>query len=192
MLGSLMVQPHPTRSPRCATTRSQRRAKRSGASGCFPPSTGRQPSGRREMVKGDEGDEPTFPAPRALPAIVLQCGDRPLVLFGLDPTPLDREPVGVEAQGREQVEIIRPPVPRVTRIAAGYRTWGPGRVLELPPIVVGVATLDLVGGGRRTPEESIGKRGPRHGRDRSGGAGPDALIAAAARSRRTLSGTVRM
>ncbi len=36
-LGSLMVQAHPTRSPRCAAARLTKRAKRSGASGASQP-----------------------------------------------------------------------------------------------------------------------------------------------------------
>ena len=48
MLGSLSVHAQPTRSPRCAATRSQNRAKRSGASSASQPP---RPASQRGMVK---------------------------------------------------------------------------------------------------------------------------------------------
>ena len=43
------------------------------------------------------------------------------------------------------------------RVAAGLQHTGAVLVLEGPPVVVPVAALDLVGGGRRPPEEAVGE-----------------------------------
>ena len=72
--------------------------------------------------------------------------------LGFDARPLHRDAVDAQAQRRSQVEVERPPVPRVGR--------PPGLLgdvaclFPLPPVGVLVAALDLVGRGARAPQET--------------------------------------
>jgi len=76
----------------------------------------------------------------------------------LDPTPLQREAMGVLMQSPEQVEIVdEAAVVIAGRVGPIAVTDMAGNVLPGPPVVAMVAALDLVGGGRGAPEEVGGK-----------------------------------
>src|SRR5690606_31579725 len=89
-------------------------------------------------------------------------GPRPLALLGLDAAPLDREPVGADAEVGDERDVLLPAVPRVARVAGGLGRRRVGVVLPGPPVVVPVAALDLVRGGRGAPEEAVGERAIGH------------------------------
>src|SRR5258708_9597352 len=80
----------------------------------------------------------------------------------LDPRPLDRKPVSVLVQAREQREVFAVAVVLVVRDHRRIAVRDPARLLpELPPITVAVVALDLVGGAGRPPQKSLGET-PRH------------------------------
>ena len=79
---------------------------------------------------------------------------RELALGRLDPAPLQREAVGTQAQVGHQIDVLVPAVPRITGVAARLHATGVGVVLPVPPVVVDVAALDLMGGGGGPPQES--------------------------------------
>ncbi len=93
---------------------------------------------------------------------MVEARSRPLAFFRLYPAPLDREPVRTETECLHHVEILGPAVPAVARIAARLDTTGARCVLEDPPVVVDVATLDLVSGGSGPPQEPVRKVCRRH------------------------------
>src|SRR5580658_1589020 len=104
------------------------------------------------MVEGDDGGDPTFVTPGADAAVVIEGGHGELALGRLDPAPLEGEPVGAETEIGHHVDVLGPAVKRIAAIATGVDATVARRVLPLPPVVVDVPTLDLVGGGRRPPQ----------------------------------------
>ncbi len=115
-------------------------------------------------------------APCTLAPVVLERGERPFPLLGLDAAPLHREPVGAQSERGHQVEVLGPQVPRVTGVPTGLEARRPRRMLEDPPVVVGVAPLDLVSGGGGPPQEPFGEVDARHLGHRSGGACQDVVV----------------
>jgi hypothetical protein len=160
MLGSLMVQARVMTSPSASATTAQKRAKRSTGVAALPAAPGRQPARGGEVVEGDDGVDAPLPQPGALAPVVLEGGPGELALGRLDPAPLDREAVVVQAQVGHQVGVLLPAVPRVAGVARRLGAARARRVLELPPVVVGVAALDLVGRRGRPPGEALGKARP--------------------------------
>ena len=107
--------------------------------------------------------------PRSLPTgdhapVVIESRMRPLPFCRLDTAPFHRESVGGEPEVRDEVEVFGPTVPAVAGIAARLDATRAGRVLEVPPVVVHVAALDLVSGCRGPPDEALWKLCRRHGR----------------------------
>src|SRR5205085_9992230 len=82
-----------------------------------------------------------------------------LALLGLDPAPLQAEPVGVQPGAGDEVEVLPPPVVGVAGVAAGLGERRVLRVLPRPVVVVDVAALDLVRRRGGAPEEAVGERG---------------------------------
>ena len=66
-------------------------------------------------------------------------------------------------RSREHRDVVGVAPEVVARVAGRLVVPRAGGVLELPPVVVPVAALDLVRGGRGAPEEPVGKE-MRHGR----------------------------
>ena len=64
---------------------------------------------------------------------------------------------------RDEVEVLGPTVPAVAGVTARLDATRAGCVLEVPPVVVHVAALDLVRGCRRPPDEAFWKLFRRHG-----------------------------
>ena len=122
-----------------------------------PAARRRDPARRREVVERDDGIEAGGEQRLALAAVVVDGGGRPLALLGLDAAPLEGEPVVGQSEIGAEGDVLGPPVPRVAGVARrldGARALG---VLPRPPVVVPVAALDLVGGGRRPPSEPVGE-----------------------------------
>src|SRR5262249_13532289 len=86
-----------------------------------------------------------------------------------DPWPGDREPEGVQPELAHQPDVVRIPVVEVARDLAGVTGADPaGRRTEPVPDALAAPVLvhrsfDLVGGGRRTPDE-VGREVVVHGR----------------------------
>ena len=96
--------------------------------------------------------------------VVLERRAAELARLGLDARPLERQPVRVLAQRGEQREVLRVAVVLVDRVARGLHGRRTGRVLPGPPVVVGVAALDLVGRGGGPEEEPLREVGVRRRR----------------------------
>src|SRR5438105_4776662 len=71
---------------------------RPSAVGCGPP-------GRREVMKRDAGEHPAVVAGVDHAAVMVEGRLRELTFFGFDARPLDREPVGAEAEVGEEREV---------------------------------------------------------------------------------------
>ena len=97
-----------------------RRRRRSGRRSPGPPSRPRSAT-QRGVVKWWKVTIGSMPCARsavALAAVVVDGGGRPLALLGLDPAPLDREPVASRDRSRRPgPRPRRPPVPRVAGVA---------------------------------------------------------------------------
>src|SRR3954470_15613119 len=85
--------------------------------------------------------------------VVIEGGSGELARLGLDAAPLDRESVRTEAELTAQRHVLGPAVPGVAGVAARFAAPRCRGVLPLPPVVVPVATLDLMGRGGGPPEE---------------------------------------
>ncbi len=127
-----------------------------------------EPPRGREVVEGHDRVDAACAQVYAQPAVMRECSQGDLAVSWLNPTPLDGEPVVVQTQSRDQVDVLFPAFPRITCVPGGFRTYGACGMLESPPIVVDVPALDLVCRGRRAPGEASGKRptpsGSGHGR----------------------------
>ncbi len=152
-----MVQAHPIRSPRWAAVRGDVAGEEIRSVGCLPSPSGREPQRRREMVEGDDRQDPPTPAGGADAPVMLERGERELPFRRLDPAPLEREAVGRQTELGDQVDVLGPAVERVTGIAARRHRARVRVVLPGPPVVVDVAALDLVGRRGHTPGEPSGK-----------------------------------
>ena len=102
------------------------------------------------------GETPRSWQSRADAPVVVEGGERELTLGGLDPAPFQREAVGAEAEVGDEVDVLVPAVERVTGVAARRHASRRRVVLPVPPVVVGVAALDLMGRGGGSPEEPGG------------------------------------
>ena len=85
---------------------------------------------------------------------------RELALGQLDPRPLDREPVGVQAQPGYEVDVLPPPLVAVARLTRRHPEHRRLYVLEEPGIALGVAALRLMTRGGDPPAEAPRKRPP--------------------------------
>jgi hypothetical protein len=71
-----------------------------------PPSRGRDPARRSEVVERDHRHELMVTTTSQHAAVVLQLGPRELSLLGLYARPFDREAVGVEAQAGQELDVL--------------------------------------------------------------------------------------
>ena len=126
----------------------------------FPATLRGEPLRRREVMERDDRVHASLAQPEALRSVVRQSGPRELALGRLNAAPLHREAVVVEPERGHQVGVLFPPVPRVATVAGRLGTARPRRVLEGPPVVVGVPALNLVGRRRGAPHESGRERPP--------------------------------
>src|SRR5205814_5709332 len=90
---------------------------------------------------------------------------RPVVppVIRLDPAPLERESVRVEAHRAEPGQVLFVALPVAACRAGAVAVPNlPGNLLPIPPVVPVVPALHLMGGGGRAPEERRGVRWNRH------------------------------
>ena len=116
-----------------------------------------EPTRVREVMESHYGGYVPLTACGAHAAVVVERSYRELAFGGLDPAPLEREPVGPKTHARDQLDVVVPVMQRVTCIPARLGAAGTGGVLPCPPVVVYVAALDLMCCGRRAPQESVGE-----------------------------------
>ena len=125
-----------------------------------PVAVARQPGGVGEVVERDHRGQPEVEGRADHPPVVVEQGSREVALLGLDPRPLDPEPVAREPRVGKEAHVLRVPVVAVRGVAARRldraRRWGES-MLALPPVARDVVALYLVRGRRGTPEEAIGK-----------------------------------
>ena len=123
--------------------------------GRLPTAEGREPARIREMVERHHRLHALRVTLAQHPPVVVERGDRELAVLGLDPRPLDREPVGAEAVLAHERDVLGVTVIAVGAVARGLEARRVGLVLERPPVVVPVAALDLMRGCRHTPNEAL-------------------------------------
>jgi hypothetical protein len=78
-------------------------------------------------------------------------------LFRLDASPLDGEPVGIQAEAGEEFYIVGIAMVVIAGVPGGFGEKRGFDVLEYPEIAIHVVAFYLVGGSRRAPEEAIGE-----------------------------------
>ena len=81
-----------------------------GGVGRLPSTAGGEPQRGREVMEGDDGDDPVAVAGRAQPPVVLQRGNGELAFGGLNPAPLQREAVRPESHVGHELEVLAPAV----------------------------------------------------------------------------------
>ena len=121
-----------------------------------------EPAGRGEVAVGHDRGDPVLEAGADHAPVVVEGGPGEGAGLGLDPGPLEREPVGVEAEVGHRGDVLGVPVVVVTGVEGRLgeqRGLGP---LQGPEVGVHVAALDLVPGRGRAPQEPVGEG--RHGR----------------------------
>jgi hypothetical protein len=89
------------------------------------------------------------------PTVVVELGRREVALLRLDARPLDGEPVGVEPEAGNELDVVEVSVVVVARVARGLGEHGRLQVLEHPLVAVEVVALDLVRGRGHAPEEPL-------------------------------------
>jgi hypothetical protein len=108
--------------------------------GRLRPAAGRgHPAGGGEVVEGDHRLQAELPAAGAHGQVVVEGHGGELALLGLDPAPLQREPVAPEAQVGQQAQVLGPAVPVVAGVPARLGAARARGVLPGPPVVVPVA-----------------------------------------------------
>ena len=158
-LGSLMVQAHPIRSPRCAAARLDEAGEALGGVGRLPAAPGGEPPRRREVVEGDDREDPVPVAGRAHPAVVLERGER-----------RTRPRPARSGSTRARSGTRRGPM-SATSCTSSRQRWKESQasplgssgarrrvVLPRPPVVVDVAALDLVRRRGDAPDEARRER----------------------------------
>ncbi len=115
-----------------------------GGVGCLPSPAGGEPQRGREVVEGDDGQDPVAVTGGTHSAVVLQRGDGELPFGGLNAAPLQREAVGAEAHVGHELEVLAPAVKGVTRVTARLNGARRRVVFPRPPVVVHVSALNLV------------------------------------------------
>ena len=123
----------------------------------LPAAAGDEPGRGGEVVVGDDRGEPVLVAGAQHVAVVGDGDGGELPGGRLDAAPLQGEAVGVEPQGGQQRDVGAVAVVVVAGVAGGLGVHGVRDVLVEPHVVVGVAALDLVGGGGGPPQEVLGE-----------------------------------
>ncbi len=122
-----------------------------------------EPAWVGEVVQRDHRRDPALVERREQLAV---APDRRLVegaVARLDPAPLDREPVRVLAERRHAIEVGYGVAPPAAGLARAVAVPDPaGLLLPVPPLVVVVLTLDLVGCRGRAPQEARREAAWRH------------------------------
>ena len=85
--------------------------------------------------------------------VVLERGQRELALGGLDAAPLEREAIGAHPDVGHQLHVLAPTGEGVARVTTRFECARLGIVLPGPPVVVDVASFDLVRRRGDTPEK---------------------------------------
>src|SRR5690349_14553064 len=105
-------------------------------------------------MERDDRREPAREGRVAHAAVVVERRLRELAVLGLDPAPLEREAIGVEAEAREPIQIVGVAMVVIAGVAARLAAGRALGVLPRPPVVVPVAAFDLMSGGGRAPDEA--------------------------------------
>src|SRR5664280_519917 len=122
-----------------------------------PAASLRDPLRQGEVVERDHRDQLALAAERNHLAIVVYLGLVEETVLRLDPCPLHREAVRIEAQALQNRHVARVAAVVVDGRAARLLAWRAAPKLPFPPVAVRVVALDLVGGGSGAPEEIVGK-----------------------------------
>jgi len=142
-LAQLLGHPAHERQPR--VSRARRR----------PPAAPAEPGGRGEVVERDHRCHALRPQLAQHLPVVLDLGAVEVALGGLHPGPLDRQPVRVVVQPAQLGEVLpEPPVLVAGRVGA-VAGQDATALLELPPVAVVVAALDLVRRRGAAPQEPV-------------------------------------
>ena len=140
--------------------------------GRLPSAHCRDPAWAGEVVEGNDGLNSCFTAGDAQAAVIFERRLRELAGFRLDPRPLEREAVGIEARRFDQREVFTPTVPTVASIAGFLLEVSIRDMLHHPIVAVDVVPLNLMRGGRHAPQKFALCRGwTGDGGDRSGDSG---------------------
>ena len=73
-----------------------------------PPTLRREPPRVREVVERDDRHHVMFETAREHPPVMVERVLRPLVRFGFDARPLERESVGAEPEVAQQSDVVKP------------------------------------------------------------------------------------
>src|SRR5437867_1944452 len=124
----------------------------------LPSAECREPAGIGEVVQRNHRGDAARPAGEEDTAVVVEG---PLVVptrLRLDSAPLDREAVGIEPEGAQDVEVLLVALPAEARCAGAISVPDlPRDLLPIPPVVPVVPPLDLMRGCAGSPEKDAGR-----------------------------------
>ena len=90
-------------------------------------------------------------------AIMIEFGLRKFAIFRLDAAPFDTESIVIETQFCKHLDVLRKQVVVIARVATGFLTHRVWSMFPIPPVVVPVATFNLVGRSGCSPGKSFWK-----------------------------------
>src|SRR5271156_719383 len=122
-----------------------------------PSAVAGDPSRRRKMMKGHDRRDLVLMTACEHAAIVIERGAREMAGLGLVPGPFDGEAIGVEAEPREHRDVVGVVMILIAGVARRLDERRARRMLEQPVVAVDVVALDLVRGGRGSPQKVGGK-----------------------------------
>jgi len=105
-----------------------------------------EPARYGEVVECDDRRQDALKATFDHPPIVSELSLRDVARSRFDPRPLNTEPVGVEPEIMNNIQVLAPSVIAVTGVAAVFGEERSRRLLESPGVTVDVVAFDLVGG----------------------------------------------
>jgi hypothetical protein len=115
------------------------------------------PQWRREVMQGDDGHKSRRQGRVRHPRVVVERRARHQAVLRLDPRPLHGKPVGVEPQLAQQPHVVGIAMIVVDGVAGRLcePRGAPRQGLQQPDVAMDVATLHLVRGGGRAPQETL-------------------------------------
>src|SRR5258706_11210377 len=124
--------------------------------GCRPAPLAHKPGRACEVVQRHHRLDALFAQIAEHVSVVTDLPCIELPARGLDPRPLDRQPVRVLVQPAQEREVFAVAVVVVVGNPRGVSVGDPaGLLLELPPVAIAVVAFDLVRGAGRPPEEAL-------------------------------------
>src|SRR5690242_3522476 len=98
------------------------------------------------MVEGHHGSNAAFVARGQDAAVVIQGRNREMSAFRLNAGPFDREAIAVEAEAREQTNIVGETMIMIAGVEGRFFKQGGAAMFQNPQVAIDVVAFDLMRG----------------------------------------------